>query len=336
MFIQSPNFLVYFIAYGTETIGYLILRKKALFHLQSLYLLSQYRGKGIGRMAFAFVRDYCKEHGISKFDLDCHPDNITALAFYEKMGGVIAQWDTGHKNNEENGVRIVFDVDTGGNLDMDRELIQKTEQFLKDTFRSSIYLQEHPDELEYRQEHSYRVANIGKQIAEAEGFDVTDMVIACLLHDISYCQEMTTREEQMGHGRAAAQIARPFLARLGLPLERMNTILYAIAIHVDENSDFEWKRTLFTESVGDADNIDRFDVYRIYETLEYNQFRKLSLADKTEQVTSTLERLQKLLDIKFATNTAVELWCQRIDYYISFYNKLLSQLQRSDTILSEE
>ncbi len=77
---------------------------------------------------------------------------------------------------------------------MDKELIQKTEAFLKDTFHTSPYLQQHPDELAYRLEHSYRVANIGKQIAEAEGFDVTDMVIACLLHDISYCQEMTTRE----------------------------------------------------------------------------------------------------------------------------------------------
>ncbi len=110
MFIQSPNFVVYFILYGSEKIGYLILRKKDPLHLQSLYLLAEYRGKGIGTMAFDFVRDYCRECGVSKFDLDCHPDNIGSLAFYAKMGGVITHRDEGHENNEENGVQIEFSV----------------------------------------------------------------------------------------------------------------------------------------------------------------------------------------------------------------------------------
>lgn len=215
---------------------------------------------------------------------------------------------------------------------MDTDLIQKTEAFLKDTFHASPYLQQHPDELAYRLEHSYRVANIGKQIAKAEGFDVTDMVIACLLHDISYCQEMTNREQRMAHGRKAAQIARPFLVSLGFPLERINNILYGIAIHVDDVADFEWQRTAFAESVGDADNIDRFDAYRIYETLEYNGFSKLPLDEKMERVTSTLDRLPKLREMKLGTETAAKLWKQNIDYYISFYEKLRLQLENSTAI----
>ncbi len=110
MFIQSPNFLVYFILDGTDKIGYLILRTKDPFHLQSLYLLSSYRGKGIGTMAFDFVRAYCQEHGISQFDLDCHPDNTRSLAFYAKMGGTIIRRDEGHERNEENGVQFIFTV----------------------------------------------------------------------------------------------------------------------------------------------------------------------------------------------------------------------------------
>ncbi len=110
MFIQSERFVVYFIVNGTEKIGYLILQKKNPLHLQSLYLLKAYRGKGIGTMAFDFVRAYCREHGISHIDLDCHPDNISSLAFYAKMGGIITNRDEGHKNNEENGVRIDFIV----------------------------------------------------------------------------------------------------------------------------------------------------------------------------------------------------------------------------------
>ena len=65
---------------------------------------------------------------------------------------------------------------------MDRRLVEKTEKFLKDTFAASEYLNTHPVERDYRLEHSYRVANIAKQIAESEGFDVTHAVIAGLLH----------------------------------------------------------------------------------------------------------------------------------------------------------
>ncbi len=101
---------------------------------------------------------------------------------------------------------------------------------------------------------------------------------------------------------------------------------------MDDVADFEWERTAFAESVGDADNIDRFDAYRIYETLEYNGFSKLPLADKMERVTSTLERLSKLREMKLGTETAAKLWQQNIDYYISFYEKLRLQLESSTTI----
>ena len=37
----------------------------------------------------------------------------------------------------------------------------------------------------YHLAHSYRVANIGKEIAEKEGLNVEDLIIACLLHDVS-------------------------------------------------------------------------------------------------------------------------------------------------------
>ena len=33
------------------------------------------------------------------------------------------------------------------------------------------------------------MANIGRQIALQEGFDETELVIACLLHDVSYCED---------------------------------------------------------------------------------------------------------------------------------------------------
>ena len=212
-------------------------------------------------------------------------------------------------------------------------MIAKTESFLKDTFAASSYLQQHPTEAAYRLEHSYRVANIAKAIAEAEGFDVTNAVIAGLLHDIAYCEEMATREDRMNHGRRSAAITRPFLESLGLPSDVVNEICYGISIHVDDEADFQCERTAFCETVGDADNIDRFDVYRIYETLEYLKFSEMNLADKREKVASTIEKLNRFKEMKLGTATAKNLWIQRLDYYIGFYEKLKAQLDNSTAIL---
>ena len=210
---------------------------------------------------------------------------------------------------------------------MDRELISKTEIFLRQTFAEST------EDLDYRLEHSYRVANIAKTIAEAEGYDVTWAVIAGLLHDLAYCEEMPTREDQRNHGRRSAALARPFLEELGLPAYGVNSICYAIAIHVDDEADFPWDRTAFSEVVGDADNIDRFDAYRIYETLQYQQFSTLSLEEKQETANRMLRRLKELRDMPLGSATAKVLWQQQLDFYISFYEKLCSQLANSREVL---
>jgi len=213
-------------------------------------------------------------------------------------------------------------------------MIAKTEAFLKDTFAASTYLQAHPAERDYRLEHSYRVANIAKMIAQEEGFDETKAVIAGLLHDIAYCQEMADREAWKNHGRRSAAIARPFLTEtLGLDDDAVNEICYGIAIHVDDQADFSWERTPFCETVGDADNIDRFDVYRIYETLEYIKFREMSLEEKREKVESTLKQLRNYQDMQLGTAAAKALWLQRLAYYIGFYEKLEAQLKNSAAIL---
>lgn len=218
---------------------------------------------------------------------------------------------------------------------MNQDIIQKTEAFLKDTFASSVYLQSTPSEAAYRLEHSYRVANIAKKIALAEGFDVTQTVVAGLLHDIAYCEEMATPEDRRNHGRRGAEIARPFLDTLGFTQEQVNAICYGIAIHVDDTSSFEWERTAFSETIGDADNIDRFDVYRIYEILQLQKFSEMTLEQKRERVETALNRLRCLLQMKLGTVTAQAMWTQRLEYYISFYEKLKDQLNNSSCIHME-
>lgn len=216
---------------------------------------------------------------------------------------------------------------------MNTEMIGKTEGFLKETFANSTWLSANPIDRDYRLEHSYRVANIAKTIAEAEGFDVTNAVIAGLLHDISYCEEMKTYEDRVNHGHRSAEIARPFLESLGLNADAVNEICCGIDIHADDTQSFEWERTPFCETVGDADNIDRFDAYRIYDTLRWIKFNEINLADKREKVVSTIDRLTGYKEMKMGTATARNLWIQRLDYYIGFYEKLKAQLDSSISIL---
>ncbi len=215
---------------------------------------------------------------------------------------------------------------------LDRELVKKTEEFLKQKFDAAIYLNEHPYDKAYRIEHSYRVANIGREIAKKEGFDETEMVIACLLHDVSYCEEFGEGGWK-DHGRRSAAIARPFLMELGIPEERVNDICYGIAIHVDDEADFDGVRTPFALTVGDADNIDRFDAYRIHEALVDDRFLEKNLDDKSEYVEKRLAKLNKLADMPMGTPAAEEMWKSRIAFYTEFYEKLEEQIKSSRSVI---
>ena len=202
--------------------------------------------------------------------------------------------------------------------------------FLKKRFDESEYFADKKSEKDYRFEHSVRVANIGKIIAEKEGMDSDAMVIACLLHDISYINEFKTREEARNHGRYSAKIARPFLEEIGIEPEVIEDICYGIAIHVDDEADFPGERTAFALSVGDADNIDRLDAYRIYENLKWVKYDEMSLPEKNEHVNKVIERLESYKNLDFATETGKKMWIENLDYQIGFYKKLLAQIKNSE------
>ena len=214
---------------------------------------------------------------------------------------------------------------------LNKEMMEKTEAFLKQKFDSSDHLNAHPASKAYRIEHTYRVANIGLEIARKEGFDETEMVVACLLHDVSYCEEFG-ENGWIEHGRRAARIARPFLKDLGLAEDRINDICYGIAIHVDEKADFDGERTPFALSVGAADNIDRFDAYRIHELLCKDGFIGMDLCQKLEYCRKRLSRLRELIDEPMGTKTADELWESRLSFYISYFERLESQFGHSESL----
>lgn len=207
-------------------------------------------------------------------------------------------------------------------------MIEKTLAYLRKSFDESDVFQNHESAKNYRVEHSIRVANLGKVIAEKEGYNIENVVIACLLHDISYAYGLS-EEDHVHHGRLSAKYARPFLISLGLDHQRIESICGAIAIHVDDQADFEFERTAETEVAGEADNLDRFDAYRIYEILEWKQFSSMTLKQKQEFVETTIERLFRYKEMTFHSSTASEIWHQRIQFQLDFYQRLNEQIKHS-------
>lgn len=210
---------------------------------------------------------------------------------------------------------------------MHREL---TAKFLKDELSKMIEL--FPEEkraIEYRYEHSLRVASIALDIAKKEGLDEDRCYIGALLHDLGYSVPYDNPKEYVNHGRIGAKLARPFLESLGYSEEEVNEICYGIAIHVDDKADFEGKRTALAVTIGDADNIDRFDAFRIYDGLTWVDYKNLILEKQREHVDTVLSSLNKYLDYECATRTATLMWKEKISFQLEFYNRLKKQIENS-------
>ena len=210
--------------------------------------------------------------------------------------------------------------------------IERTIAFLKDQFDRSAFLADRPQDKKYRLEHTLRVANIGRQIAQGEDLDEEALIIGCLLHDLSYA-EVFHENDWRNHGRQAAKMARPFLETLDLSPEQIEEICYGIAIHVDDQADFPGERTPLALSIGDADNIDRFDVYRIHEHLSNSSFLTLSYEEQLQSVTELLSKLEKYKQLEFATKTATDLWRDKVGFQIQFFTRLKAQLEASVKLL---
>lgn len=210
------------------------------------------------------------------------------------------------------------------------ENIRKTLDFLKSSYESSAYFARHPADGAYRLEHSLRVAHIGAEIARGESMDEEELIIACLLHDIAYKLEFHEGGWNE-HGRLGAAIARPFLQSLGLQREKIEEICFGIAIHVDDVSDFEGERTPLALSIADADNIDRFGPFRIYDAMRYAAFYDMSLEEKLAWTKKRISDLERLRVFEFATATAKALWLENLEYQIDYFTRLLRQLEQSTT-----
>jgi uncharacterized protein len=173
----------------------------------------------------------------------------------------------------------------------------------------------------YRWEHTLRVANFGKHIAETEGADVEIVVAACLLHDVAHFE---CNGDDKSHGRVGAKIAREFLSTLDYAPSQIDNICYSIAIHVDGESDFDHPGTLEASCVTDADNIDRFGAYRILQWCvpEMEEFPKL-----IEKINLRIKKLRDYRSRKklLETVSGDQLFKQQLDLHIVFFQALIDE-----------
>lgn len=212
--------------------------------------------------------------------------------------------------------------------------IQKTEAFLKKQYADCAYFKEYPADGEYRLQHSYRVAYAAREIARREGLDEEGLIIGGLLHDVGYCllEAENGWEIWPEHGRLSARLARPFLEQLDLDRELVREICYGIAIHVDEKADFPGEATAFALSIGDADDVDRFDAYRIYDAMEYADFRNLRIEDKRRWLREKLDWIGQRIEGRYGTETGRQMIMERLLYQRQYYGKVLEQMEHSEAI----
>ena len=109
--IHDPSCRVRLIMDGDRPIGYLYFQHRTGVHIQSLYVLREYQGRGVGRAAFGLVRSYCREQGLTSFTCNCNEHNGPARGFYEHQGGVVVGADVGHENHQEDQITYRFPVE---------------------------------------------------------------------------------------------------------------------------------------------------------------------------------------------------------------------------------
>ena len=90
---------VYLIFKEEEVIGYFSFGKPSYGYknyqnsLNSLYILKEYQGMGVGSQVFEYLREYCLQQGITSFFTCCNMYNMQAFNFYLKMGGVQTDYE---------------------------------------------------------------------------------------------------------------------------------------------------------------------------------------------------------------------------------------------------
>ena len=175
--------------------------------------------------------------------------------------------------------------------------------------------------VDYRWQHTLRVTQFGKVIAENESVDVESVVAACLLHDIAWFD--TDAEKNREHGCIGAEKARPFLENLGYSSKRIKNICYSIASHVDEDN----PNTLEAKVLSDADNVDRFGPFRILQWCFSDIQNYEKLAGKLSERMQRLEKYRE--ENPLYTSTGQQLFAEQLNLQLRFFSEFVGEKKLS-------
>ena len=195
-----------------------------------------------------------------------------------------------------------------------------TKSFVKE------YLNPQPDryDMTYRYEHSLRVAQWGKKIAEGEGWNPEPLIMACLLHDVGYplCKDFS---DLKNHPKYSAEIAEKFLKQIGYEEALSKSMCKAIEIH-DKWNDVPVDANAFELSVRDADDLERFDVMRIC-MLGRSDIGERSASELIEICNNRLIEIEGSYNRKCGTKTAQKFWEAELEKRKEFYEALIKQME---------
>ena len=194
------------------------------------------------------------------------------------------------------------------------------------------FLNPQPDryDMTYRYEHTLRVAQWGKKIAEGEGWNPEPLVIACLLHDVGYplCKDMT---DLKNHPKYSAELAERFLKQIGYDEAMIASICRAIEIH-DQWNDVPADSTPFELSVRDADDLERFDVMRIC-MIGRSDIGERSANEVIEICDKRLSEIEDSYNRICGTKTAKKFWEEELVKRKAFYEELKRQMEGTWEVL---
>lgn len=207
-----------------------------------------------------------------------------------------------------------------------QKLINQTQEFLLGVLSQSEYDQH---EIDYRYEHSLRVANIGLDLAVKEKANKKVVVLGCLLHDLGKFES----EKGIDHGRVSAELAKPYLKTLNLSDKEITDICFSIATHVDGKAGYEYEDIIEAKIVTDADNIDRFSSSKILQTKLWEL--KDDPKSKTEKIEDLQNHINKLEGFlvrdRLETPSGNCLFKDKVDMQLQFYSSLILDLKITTT-----
>ena len=87
--VEKEGFEYFLLNIDNTSVGYLSIRKeKEHLFLSKIYVLSDYRGKKIGKTAMQFIEEKAKAYDLKTIRLTVNKKNTNSIKTYEKLGYV--------------------------------------------------------------------------------------------------------------------------------------------------------------------------------------------------------------------------------------------------------